>query len=95
MSGQWRGGCPPSGARREGSNTYQKGASVIQTLGVRTMMLVRRLAVRLHDERGAAETSTILAWIVVGVLVVFALRTGLQEAGEQVIIWIKEQLDAT
>ena len=45
------------------------------------------------DERGAAETSTILAWIVVGVLVVFALQQGLEEAGTQVIDWIKDKFD--
>ena len=45
------------------------------------------------DEAGAAETSTILAWIVVGVLVVFALQQGLEEAGAQVIDWIKDQFD--
>ena len=53
--------------------------------------LVRRCAARMLDERGAAETSTILAWIVVGVLVVFALRTGLEAAGLQVIDWIQDQ----
>ena len=62
-----------------------------ETVGMRTMTVVRKLAVRLYDERGAAETSTILAWIVVGVLVVFALRSGLEEAGVQVIDWIKDQ----
>ena len=59
------------------------------TLGIRTGRLIRRLCNRLRDERGAAETSTILAWIVVGVLVVFALQQGLEEAGTQVIDWIK------
>lgn len=48
---------------------------------------------RLSGEVGAAETSTILAWIVVGVLVVFALQQGLEEAGNQVIDWIKDQFD--
>lgn len=57
------------------------------------MAAVRRLAVRLSDERGAAETSTILAWIVVGVLVVFAMRAGLTEAGTTVISWVKAQLN--
>ena len=56
------------------------------------MAAARRLAVRLSDERGAAETSTILAWIVVGVLVVFALRAGLTDAGTSVVSWIKAQL---
>lgn len=45
------------------------------------------------DESGAAETSTILAWIVVGVLVVFALQQGLEEAGNQVIDWIKAKFE--
>lgn len=58
-----------------------------------SMAAVRRLAVRLSDERGAAETSTILAWIVVGVLVVFALRAGLTDAGTSVISWVKTQLN--
>lgn len=46
---------------------------------------------RFSGEAGAAETSTILAWIVVGVLVVFALQRGLEEAGNQVIDWVKDQ----
>ena len=46
----------------------------------------------LWDEAGAAETSTILAWIVVGVLVVFALRAGLTDAGNNVITWIQGQI---
>ena len=46
----------------------------------------------LLDEEGAAETSTILAWIGVGVLVVFALRAGLTEAGEGVIDWVTDQI---
>ena len=53
--------------------------------------LARRWAAWMLDERGAAETSTILAWIVVGVLVVFALQQGLEEAGLEVIDWIKLQ----
>lgn len=55
--------------------------------------VVRICLSRLSGEAGAAETSTILAWIVVGVLVVFALQQGLEEAGNQVIDWIKEQFD--
>ena len=64
-----------------------------QTLAARTRRFIRRLSIRLLDERGAAETSTILAWIVVGVLVVFGLQAGLEEAGDQVLDWIKDQLD--
>ncbi len=64
----------------------------IVLLGSGAMTAARRLAARLSDERGAAETSTILAWIVVGVLVVFALRAGLQDAGNQVINWVKTQI---
>lgn len=55
--------------------------------------VVRAWLKRLSGEVGAAETSTILAWIVVGVLVVFALQQGLEEAGNQVIDWIKDQFD--
>ena len=66
---------------------------VLDTAGNRTMSLIREWSIRLHDERGAAETSTILAWIVVGVLIVFALQQGLQEAGTQVVDWIKDQFD--
>ena len=55
--------------------------------------VVRAWLTRLSGEVGAAETSTILAWIVVGVLVVFALQQGLEEAGNQVIDWIKDQFD--
>lgn len=55
--------------------------------------IARSWCARMLDERGAAETSTILAWIVVGVLVVFALQQGLEEAGTQVIDWIKGQFD--
>lgn len=47
----------------------------------------------MSTDAGAAETSTILAWIVVGVLVVFALRAGLEEAGNQVIDWVKDQFE--
>ena len=54
---------------------------------------MRAWLTRLSGEAGAAETSTILAWIVVGVLVVFALQQGLEEAGNQVIDWIKDQFD--
>ena len=59
----------------------------------RAERLARSWSARMLDERGAAETSTILAWIVVGVLVVFALQQGLEEAGNQVIDWIKDQFD--
>ncbi len=61
-------------------------------VGARTMALVHARARWLRDEKGAAETSTILAWIVVGVLVVFALRAGLTEAGEGVIDWVTDQI---
>lgn len=56
------------------------------------MALVHAGARWLRDERGAAETSTILAWIVVGVLVVFALRAGLTTAGNDVITWVQNQI---
>ena len=49
----------------------------------------------LRDERCAAETSTVLAWIVVGVLVVMALRAGLQTAGENVIDDLQTRLSVT
>ena len=64
----------------------------IVVLGIGAVTLIRRMAKRMSDERGAAETSTILAWIVVGVLVVFALRAGLTDAGESVIDWAKKQI---
>ena len=57
------------------------------------MRFIRSCSIRLFDDRGAAETSTILAWIVVGVLVVFALQQGLEEAGTQVIDWIKDKFE--
>ncbi len=47
---------------------------------------------RLRGDRGAAETSTIFAWIVVGVLVVFALQAGLEQLGLDVIGWVRGQL---
>ena len=55
--------------------------------------IMRAFVTRLSGEAGTAETSTILAWIVVGVLVVFALQQGLEEAGNQVITWVKDQFD--
>ena len=47
---------------------------------------------RWQDDSGAAETSTIFAWIVVGVLVVFALQAGLEALGVDVIAWVRTQL---
>lgn len=61
-------------------------------IGARTMARVHACALWLRDEEGAAETSTILAWIVVGVLVVFALRAGLTDAGTTVITWVTDQI---
>ena len=61
-------------------------------VGARTMARVHARARWLRDEEGAAETSTILAWIVVGVLVVFALRAGLTDAGNTVITWVTGQI---
>ncbi len=61
-------------------------------IGARTMARVHTRTLWLRDERGAAETSTILAWIVVGVLVVFALRAGLTSAGNDVINWVTDQI---
>lgn len=57
-----------------------------------TMARVHARGRWLLDEEGAAETSTILAWIVVGVLVVFALRAGLTDAGNTVITWVTDQI---
>lgn len=59
----------------------------------RVTAFLQVLRERLPDEAGAAETSTILAWIVVGVLVVFALQQGLEEVGNQVIDWLKDQFE--
>ena len=61
-------------------------------IGARIMARVHARTLWLRDEEGAAETSTILAWIVVGVLVVFALRAGLTEAGNDVINWVTDQI---
>lgn len=61
-------------------------------IGATTMARVHARTRWLRDEKGAAETSTILAWIVVGVLVVFALRAGLTDAGTQVINWVTGQI---
>lgn len=48
---------------------------------------------KLRDEEiGAAETATIFAWIVVGVLVVVGLLAGLQQLGVDVIQFIRDQL---
>ncbi len=47
---------------------------------------------RLRDDRGAAETSTIFAWIVVGVLVVFTLQAGLEALGLDVVTWVRDTL---
>ncbi len=60
-------------------------------LNMKVSALMRDGWERFSGEAGAAETSTILAWIVVGVLVVFALQRGLEEAGNQVIDWVKDQ----
>jgi hypothetical protein len=46
----------------------------------------------IREDRGAAETSTIFAWIVVGVLVVMGLLAGLQALGADVIGWVRTQL---
>ena len=62
------------------------------SIGARTMARVHARTLWLRDEKGAAETSTILAWIVVGVLVVFALRAGLTQAGNDVITWVQNQI---
>ncbi|MDE0370490.1 MAG: hypothetical protein OXK16_12420 [bacterium] len=61
-------------------------------IGARTMARVHARTLWIREEKGAAETSTILAWIVVGVLVVFALRTGLTNAGTTVITWVTDQI---
>ena len=76
----------------DGDSVGLRLAVSVVTVSTDVMTAARRLAVRMSDERGAAETSTILAWIVVGVLVVFALRAGLTDAGTSVINWIKQQL---
>jgi len=44
------------------------------------------------DDTGAAETSAIFAWIVVGVLVVMGLLGALQLLGADVIDFIRTQL---
>ena len=51
-----------------------------------------KLAGRWREDLGAVETSTIFAWIVVGVLVVFALQSGLEALGVDVIAWVRSQL---
>ena len=61
-------------------------------IGARAMARVHARTLWLRDEEGAAETSTILAWIVVGVLVVFALRAGLTNVGNDVINWVRGQI---
>lgn len=61
-------------------------------IGARTMARFHARTQWLRGEEGAAETSTILAWIVVGVLVVFALRAGLTTAGNDVITWVQNQI---
>ena len=61
-------------------------------VGTRMIARVHARARWLLEEEGAAETSTILAWIVVGVLVVFALRAGLTDAGNTVITWVTDQI---
>lgn len=76
----------------DGESVGLRLAVSVVAVSTEVMAAARRLAVRLSDERGAAETSTILAWIVVGVLVVFALRAGLTDAGTSVVSWIKAQL---
>ena len=53
---------------------------------------MQRMIWKLFSDRGAAETSTIFAWIVVGVLVVFGLQAGLTALGVDVIAWIRAQL---
>jgi hypothetical protein len=46
----------------------------------------------IDDDIGAAETSTIFAWIVVGVLVVMGLLAALQALGTDVIGFVRDQL---
>lgn len=81
---RWSGRIAKSSNRKEQEVRVKRGA--------RTMALVHVRIRWLRDERGAAETSTILAWIVVGVLVVFALRAGLTNAGNDVITWVQHQI---
>lgn len=44
------------------------------------------------DDRGAAETSTILAWVVVGVTVVMGLLVAFTQVGSDVVDWMRNQL---
>jgi len=46
----------------------------------------------LRRDRGAAETSAIFAWIVVGVLVVMGLLAALQALGADVITFVRDQI---
>ena len=45
-----------------------------------------------RSDRGAAETSSIFAWIVVGVLVVMGLLAALQALGADVITFVRDQI---
>ena len=62
------------------------------------MPSIMQLITHLHhsrlvrEDRGAAETSTIFAWIVVGVLVVMGLLGAFTTLGADVIQWIRDQL---
>lgn len=47
---------------------------------------------RLRDERGAAETSTIFAWIAVGVMVVFGMQTLFNTLGADIIGWLRAKV---
>ena len=78
------------GSYREIPNRKEQEVKI--KTGARTMARFHARARWLRDEEGAAETSTILAWIVVGVLVVFALRAGLTDAGNTVITWVTDQI---
>jgi len=58
-------------------------------LSIRLQEVWRRLT---EDEAGAAETSTILAWVVVGVTVVMGLLVAFTQIASDVVDWVRGQL---
>ena len=59
---------------------------------MKTMATLHMLWERLRNERGAAETYTIFAWIAVGVMVVFGMQTLFNTLGADIIGWLRAKV---
>lgn len=59
---------------------------------MKIMAVLHAVWERLRSERGAAETSTIFAWIAVGVMVVFGLQALFNSLGADIIGWLRDKV---